>query len=312
MSVQNPKRLVDTGVEGVEGTGDTLFQGGTSLNRNLNSLYNVMGDYRIFKTDSAQGDQIQTLHATGFYQKHSRAYYSGAENPSGNPVEFGSLHDVSVTRDGSGDLTVTLPAGLNKQGECIEIINTDGSIGYGAGKELIIRTSGAGDSIINFGSSMKLQKPHFKITLWVQSSAPTGATWNYKIEALYGDQAMPYSVSMSTIAPNNSRTVNLFQKSGYHSVKHLIFATERGTNVSQEMAEVLLMVNNTNQLDYNVYHTEYARVRSKDPSTLSNDLLYTAEYSITAGGVVRMTVTNISNVAIDVFVKAIDAIGREM
>lgn len=308
MTIQNPKRLIDTGVTGVEGTGDTLNAGGIKLNADLNSVYNVFGDYRLYKTDTAQGDQIMTLHARGYPQKHTRAYYAGGENPSGNPVEHGSFHDISVTRGGIADLTLNLPTGYGHQGEYIEIINTDGSVGFGAGKEFIIRTSGAGDTISGFGTSMKIQKPYFRIVLWVQNSAATGSTWMYRMESLYGSEETAYSAKISTLAPGNNRTIQLFNKSLYSTIKQLVFVTQQGSNVNQECAEVLMLVNNTNNNDNQVYYTEYARLRTDAPGNPAEDLLYDITYFIN-NGVVNATVTNRSSVAIDVTFKSVSAIG---
>lgn len=308
MTVQLPKKLIDTGVEGVEGTGDTLYEGGTSLNRDLNSVYNVFGDYRMYRTDSAQGDLIQTLHARGYPQKHTRAYYAGGEIPSGNPVEFGSYHDISVTRDGNADLILNLPVGYGHQGEYVEIVNTDGTVGYGAGKEFYVRTSGSGDSIAGSGVSLKIQKPYFKLVMWVREAAPTGSVWDYRLENLFGADEIPYSASMVAIPPSNSRRVTLFQKSLYNTVKHIVFVTQQGTNINQECSEVLLLVNNSNNTDNRVYHTEYARLRTDAPGDLAADLLYDFDYRIENGNVI-MEINNRSSVAIDVQVKAIGSIG---
>ena len=307
MSIQQPKILVDTGDEGVEGTGDTLYQGGTSINRNLNSLYNAFGDYRIFRADANQGNQQMTIHSAGYYQKHTRSYYSGQENPSGNPVDFGSMHDLSVTRDGAGDLIITLPAGNGHAGEYIDFINIDGSIGLGAGKEVTIRTSGSGDSIGLAGTQMKLQKSYFHLRLWVDKSSPTGSHWAFKMDSVIGDNSIPYQTTISNIAAGTSKEVVLFNKSQYNLTKHLIHVTERGTNIRQEASEVLLMVNNSGP-DTNVYSTEYARIRTTPTANSKSDLLYESEYII-SGTQVKMVVKNIGTLAIDVHVKAIEAMG---
>lgn len=307
MSVQKPKELIDTGIRGQEGTGDTLFDGGEKLNSDINSIWNVFGDYRIGKT-SGSGNRVQTLHATGYYQKHTRAYYAGAEQPSGYPVDFGSMHDVSVTRDGVGDLTITLPQGSGHAGECIEIVNTDGTVGFGTGKEVIIRTSGSGDSIGNLGNRLVINRANFRLLIWVVDGSPAGATWNYKLESMFGDSATSYSATMTGIAPGTERNLVLFNKAQYNVVKHMLFITQRGVGAQQESCETLVMVNNTSTADTNVYSTEYARLRTKEPTDPSSNLLFEAKYSI-SGNTVVMTITNISQTTIDVFVKSIESIG---
>lgn len=307
MSVQKPKEIIDTGVRGQEGTGDTLFDGGEKINQDLNSIWNVFGDYRIGKQPGF-GNRLQTLHAGGYYQKHTRAYYAGAENPSGNPVEFGSMHDVSVSRGGSGDLTVTLPPGNNHGGESITFINTDGSIGFGAGKELIIRAGGTGDSIGSIGNRLIINRANVKVTLWVSEESPTGSKWSYKVESLYGDNAISYDVSIANITPNTEKNVVLFNKSQYNVVKHILYVSQRGVNVELESCETMLMVNNSNNTDRNVYSTEYARLRTSSPGDSKDNLLFEASYTITGTSVI-LTVKNISNLVIDVSVKSISAIG---
>lgn len=307
MSIQKTKELIDTGIRGQEGTGDTLYDGGEKLNQNLNSLYNCFGDYRLGK-QAGSGNRIMTLHPAGFYQKHTRAYYAGSENPSGNPIEFGSLHDISVTRDGAGDLIVTLPQGNGHAGECIELVNTDGSVGYGTGRELIIRASGSGDSIGNFGNTWTIRRPNFRIVLWVSEASPTGSKWSYKIDSLYGDKSIPYEATITNIAPDDDKQIVLFNKSQYNVVKQIMFVSQRGSNVHQESSETLLMVNNSNNNDSNVYSSEYARLRTTSPGDPADDLLYEVEYKVVGNSVIA-TVRNISNVAIDVYIKSIDAIG---
>lgn len=308
--MQKTKILVDTGEEGVEGTGDTLYEGGTSINTNINNVYNVFGDYRLFRGDAGQGNQVMTLHPTGFYQKHTRAYYAGSENPSGNPVEYGSLHDLSVVRDGAGDLVVTLPVGNGHAGESIEFINTDGSIAAGTGKEVIIRVSGSGDSIGVLGTQMKIQKSYFKIKLWIDKSGPTGSHWSYKIESLFGDDSVAYSVSIPNIGSGLTKEVDLFVKSHNNLVKHIMFVSERGSNIQQEASEVLLLVNNSNNNDNAVYSTEYARIRTASTANSKDNLLYESEYKIVSG-VVKLSVKNLGSTAIDVTVKAIESIGGQ-
>ena len=306
--MQKNKILIDTGEEGVEGTGDTLYQGGTSINTNLNSIYNVFGDYRLFRGDAGQGNQVMILHPSGYYQKHSRAYYAGSENPSGNPIEYGSLHDLSVIRDGAGDLIVTLPVGNGHAGESIQFINTDGSIGVGTGKEVTIRCSGSGDSIGNLGNTMKIQQSYFKITLWIDTSSPTGSHWSYKIESLFGDTSTPYEIVISNIGSGETKDIGLFTKARNNAVKHIMFVSQRGTNIQQEASEVMILVNNSNNNDNNVYSTEYARIRTSSTPNSKDNLLYETEYRI-VNGVVRAYVKNIGSTAIDVYFKAIESIG---
>lgn len=308
MSVQQPKILVDTGEEGVEGTGDTLYTGGTAINRNLNSLYNAFGDYRMYKADANQGNQLMTLHPGGYYQKHTRAYYSGGESPSGNPVAFGSMHDLSVTRDGAGDLIVVLPAGNGHAGEYIDFINIDGSVGTGTGKEVTIRVSGSGDSIGNSGTTLKIQKPYFQLRMWVNTASPTGSHWSYKLDSVVGDNSIAYQSTITNIGAGATKEIILFNKFQYNIAKHIMHVTQRGSNVQQEASEVMLMVNNSSPSDNNVYSTEYARIRTSPTANSKSDLLYESSYSVVSG-TVRLSVKNISSVAIDVYVKAIEAIG---
>lgn len=306
MSVQSFKRRIDTGVAGDSSTGDTIHAGGNGINDNFDSLYNVMGDYRLYQS-SDNGTNVQKLHATGFYQKHTRAYYNGAATPNGNPVDYGSMHDVSTTRNGIGPLTINLPTGLNHQGECIEIINTDGSVNETNYVE--IKCSNVADSFAGLGNVLRLTVPKFKLTLWIEKSEQTGSVWNYKIDNLYGDNAVAYDISVTDIGINETRQIPLFNKSQYNTSKHILFVSQKGVNVHLESSECLLMVNNTNISDNTVYFTEYARIRTSEPTSSAANLLYEVEYLI-IGGVVNARIRNISNNIIDVKIKAIDSLGR--
>lgn len=78
-----------------------------------------------------------------------------------------------------------------------------------------------------------------------------------------------------------------------------------------ESSEILMMNNKFGaRADTNVPFTEYARVRTADPSTHKNDLLYKIHFDIhEETQMVRLHVTNVTNVAIDVNIKCIETIG---
>lgn len=306
MSTQTPKILINTGVEGDESTGDTLYDGGTSLNTNLDSLYNVFGDFRLFANDSSAG--VAILHPSGYYQKHTRSYYQ----TTGRPVQIGSLHDVSVTRDGPGDLTVELPIGLNSEGESIEFVNIDGSVDSGNGTNFIIKATGA-DSITGLAQELLITKPNQKVVMWVSRASPAGSVWSYKIESLFGDKSIPYDVNIRNVPPGVELNAPLFPKTSSDSVKHMMFVREVGGTNQRETSETLLMVNNGDPQDLNVYSTEYARVRLTtgltDPEQ-SDNLLYNIRYAV-VNGYVQVFVENIGSDLIDVRIKAIESIGAQ-
>lgn len=62
--MQELKTLIDTGIKGNSSTGDILYDGGEKLNINMDSLWNVFGDYRLYD-ETTHGQGRQTLHAIG-------------------------------------------------------------------------------------------------------------------------------------------------------------------------------------------------------------------------------------------------------
>ena len=310
MTIQTTKQLINTGVAGDESTGDTLYDGGTLLNTDIDNLYNAFGDYRLFYDMPSKGEDTMILHPTGYYQKHSRAYYGGATTPSGNPVDIGSQHDVSVVRGGAGPLIITLPPGSQHEGEMIEFINVDNSITPDLNRQLTIRTSGSGDSITDKGSQLILTRGRFKLTMFVESGSTSGSKWNYRLENLAGDNSSnSQTISILAIGTGTSKEVALFHKSQFHCMKYMNFVTQTTANSMQECSETLLLINRTNANDNNVYSTEYARIRTGQPALPVDDLLYQISYTINTDGFIVATVTNIGTLSIDVTIRSIEGIG---
>ncbi|MGL6228670.1 MAG: baseplate wedge tail fiber connector [Culicoidibacterales bacterium] len=310
MTIQTAKQLIDVGVAGDESTGDTLYDGGTLLNHDLDNVYNAFGDYRLFYNVDTKGEGTMILHPTGYYQKHTRAYYGGATTPSGNPVDIGSMHDVSVTRDGAGPLLITLPPGSQHEGEMIEFINVDNSISQDPNRRLTIRTSGSGDTIGDKGSQLVLTRGRFKLTMYVETGSTSGSKWNYRIENLAGDNTSnSQSIMMQAITTGSTREVQLFHKSQFHCMKYMNFVTQTAANSMQECSETLLLINRTNDNDNNVYSTEYARIRTGQPTKPEDDLLYEISYTINQDNYIVATVKNIGTLSIDVTIRSIEGIG---
>lgn len=310
MTIQTTKQLIDVGVAGDESTGDTLYDGGSLLNTDLDNIYNAFGDYRLFYNIPSKGEDTMILHPTGYYQKHTRAYYGGATTPSGNPVDIGSQHDVSVSRGGVGPLIITLPPGSQHEGEMIEFINVDNSISQDPNRQLTIRTSGSGDTITNKGSQLIMTRGRFKLTMFVESGSTSGSKWNYRLENLVGDNTSnSQSITVPAIATNTSKDVELFHKSQFHCMKYMNFVTQTTANSMQECSETLLLINRTNANDNNVYSTEYARIRTGQPALPEDDLLYEISYTINDTGFIVATIKNIGTLSIDVTIRSIEGIG---
>ena len=146
--LQEPKELIDIGEIGNTATGDILYDGGEKLNKVINALYNTLSDYRLTALNDGIGKSV--LHATGYYQKHPRSYYT-------QPIDIGSLHDINVN---DGTLTIRLPKAL--LGEGVVLANINGSITDKL-KAIIVPNVSDIDGVFD---NLTLTKPFTKVTLF--------------------------------------------------------------------------------------------------------------------------------------------------
>lgn len=242
------KERIDTGIRNNPSTGDVLTDGGIKINSNFDAIYNAFGDERLF--DVANGEGRQVIHATGYYQKHPLLYYA-------SPVELGSRHDIDTS---IGLISLRLPP--PKAGECIEVINSNGS--FGSKNELIVQTETM-DSFSNGEKEVRFRTPYAKIIFWCERVERGRGVWRYSIDNLYHNryQAVEINESLSTVA----RDFTISHINDYRVIKLLTFYQD-GVNANSRSSEILLHINNTNKT---VYHTEYAVVSSVDAEIVKTE-----------------------------------------
>lgn len=265
--LQEPKELIDVGEIGNTSTGDILYDGGGKINNIINALYNTFGDYRLSLANNGIGSAI--LHATGYYQKHPRGYYT-------QPIDIGSMHDINVA---DGTLSVRLPKAV--QGEGVVIANFNGSI---SDKLKLIIMPNLSDDIDDAGESLIITKPYTKVTLFCTKTIGSRAVWSYKTESLFGDliQAVQGTFDVTT-----EKFIEVAPKTEYKSIKFMITGT---TETEFKSSEVMVYIDSINNL---VHHTEYAVVKSEGNDLFSvqfsidNDIVY-AKITTTSRSVVTL------------------------
>lgn len=246
--LQEPKELIDIGEIGNTATGDILYDGGEKLNKVINALYNTLSDYRLTALNDGIGKSV--LHATGYYQKHPRSYYT-------QPIDIGSLHDINVN---DGTLTIRLPKAL--LGEGVVLANINGSI---TDKLKAIIVPNVSDSIDGVFDNLTLTKPFTKVTLFCSKVEGSRGIWSFKTESLFGDSVVAVQGSYDVLG---SKSVKVAFKDEFKSIKFLL----TGTSVDKfKTSEVLVHVDSDNNI---AYHTEYAVVKS------DNDNVYNISFSI--------------------------------
>lgn len=279
--MQTSKQLIDTGIKGNSSTGDILYDGGEKLNTDLNSIWNVFGDYRLFD-ETIQGQNKQTLHGTGYYQKHTRRYY--LDSPNG--VEMGSLHDIDTTE---GKLDLKLPSA--KAGEGIVIINSNGSLSIDT--PLVINTYGS-DVIAGHGRTLTIDSPKSKITIWCTRKEAGVGVWEYKIESMFGLQNLAVD---KTIKLDTTETeIPMGNKNSYNAVKFMVHAISHD-KLKIKSCEILIAIDH---LTNEIFKTEYAVLKNTEEE------LYDLSFVVDGGLLKAKVKSNSGNVSFSI--KSTDSI----
>jgi hypothetical protein len=260
---QVPKEKIDVGIQGDANTGDIIYDGGVKLNSNMDALYNSFGDARLY--DLNDGDGLQLLHATGYYQKFPRLYYSKGG------IESGSRHDLNTT---TGSFGVTLPT--PKLGEMVEFINSNGSFAI---NPITIQAQAGGDIegeqlvIINHG--------FVKLTFVCTDDTPNSAKWQYKIEPMFGDFSVPINTTFD-IDNATAFPIALCKKEMYEGIKLMVSAYEviHGTK-ERTVSEILLLIDAD---DNTVLSDEYSVI-------FKNEKIFTIDFIVNNGIVQANVVT---------------------
>lgn len=254
------KKRIDTGIRNNPSTGDVLADGGDKLNFNADSLYNTFGDKRLYGVN--HGIDRQFLHATGYWQKYPPIEYSKV-------VPMGSKHDIDTT---TGSITLKLPK--VKVGECVDIINSNGSIS--SRNPLIIQTE-MNDSFSEGQNSITIRTPYVRIITWGVRDVNGFGTWDYSIQPLYEKEFSP--VDINVFIKTTGTIFDIANINDFKVIKLLTYFHDSINNYSKS-SEILLHMNNETKT---VYHTEYAVIGNKP-----EDLLHLEFYL--EGDMVKMRV----------------------
>lgn len=237
MVKQDPKQLIDVGEIGNASTGDILYDGGKKINSDMNQIYNTFGDQRLFAND--EGDNVQILHATGYYQKPTSVEW-------GAQVPLGALRDVDAS---SGTVRAVLERG--KLGEGMVFINSNGSINSTNYLEIQ-----AVDSFVSVPSgNLRIVAPFCRVTVWCVSDEGGVSKWDYSIESMFGNKHIPLDKTYTL--GSVKREIPLAYQGEYQSIK-LMLTCASTDGLKFKASEVMVYID---QKAKQVYSTEYAVIR---------------------------------------------------
>lgn len=260
------KERIDTGIKNNPSTGDVLNDGGVKINSVIDDVYNKFGDTRLNAVGHGIGKQV--IHATGYYQKYPTLYYTRV-------LEHGSMHDLDTTLSA---ITARLPKA--KIGECIEIINSNGSVNDS--KHIRIQCSST-DSFIDGAMERYFRSPNLRIILWGVSDENGVGKWDYKVEDMYSKDLTP--VDTTLMVQTTGTTIDIANLEDYNVIKFLIYFNDGNKGLSKS-SEVMLHINPQKR---EVLHSEYAVV--SNVQTEMFELNFFLE-----GDVIKLTIkTNMGN-----------------
>lgn len=278
MILQEKKQVIDTGEIGNASTGDILFDGGNKINDNFRSIYNAFGDQRLGSI--ADGENTQTIHATGYYQKANQYDFR-------TPIPTGTMYDVDAS---SGAVSPILSVG--KAGECVVFINTNGSISVNT--PLVISVSSG--SFANVQGSLTITSPNSKVTCWCTSFENGVATWDYSVESLFGDKqfAVDDTISLSGV----TQKIKIAHMTEFNGIKLFTMAMN-STGTKMRQSEINLMVDT---IARNVHSTEFAVIRNG--ALDEEDEIINISFEIDANNNVNALVSS-SNIGMKLLIKSI-------
>lgn len=252
MVAQEPKKLIDVGEIGNASTGDILFDGGEKINHDMNQIYNTFGDQRLFVNDS--GDNVQILHATGYYQKPTTAEWGVA-------VPLGALRDVDAS---NGIVRAVLTRG--KVGEGMVFINSNGSVNQTNFLEIQ-----AVDSFVSVPSgNLKVTTPYSRVTVWCVDDSNGVSKWDYSIESMFGNKLVPLDNTYTLSSAK--REIPIVNQNEYQSLK--LLATCASTDgLKYKASEIMVYIDHKTS---KVYSTEYAVIRGGNVN--EEDEIYSLDF----------------------------------
>ena len=285
MIEQIPKQLIDVGEIGNASTGDILYDGGVKLNADLNQIYNTFGDQRLF-VGTNQGEGLQKLHATGYYQKMPDLASWGPAIPLGAMVDVDARVGIMLARLERG-----------KVGEGMVFINSNGSLSQDAYLEIQPNGQFIGLATPN----LKITQPFSKVTVWCIDDSNGISTWDYSIENMFGDKSTPLNKTYNI--SNVPREIRLAHSTAFQTMKLLLTASSAdGKRV--KTSEVILYVDVTTK---KVYSTEYGVMRLGN--TNEEDGIYQADFIFDNSKYIALVASATQNVKLAVKVMETQTIG---
>lgn len=265
MIIQETKKVIDVGEIGNASTGDILFDGGNKINNNFDSVYNAFGDQRLAASD--QGADQQLIHATGYWQKVSQIDFK-------TPIALGTQWDVDTSTGGASPIITQ-----GKPGECVQFINSNGS--WSVNNPLVISLSNG--SFIGVQGSLTITSPFTKVTCWCVSNIGGVISWNYAVEAMYGDTALPINGTYSVTSVQAK--IRIAHASEFNGIK-LLLSGSNANNSKMRQSEVNILIDNPNK---KIYYTEFGVIRVG--ATDEEDEIINISFEIDANGFVNAVVT---------------------
>lgn len=263
---QEPKKVIDVGEIGNASTGDILFDGGVKINFNFQSVYNAFGDQRLDAI--ANGENAQLIHATGYYQKATQYEFR-------TPIALGTMWDVDTS---TGAVSPIITQG--KPGECVEFVNTNGSISVNS--PMVISASGG--TFAGVSGPLTITAPYSKVVCWCVSASGGVSTWNYSVESMFGDDRKPINATFPIGAVANP--IRIAHATEFESIK-LMLVCANANKSKMRFSEVNLLINS---LSRTVFTNEYSVIRVGNTSEA--DEIVNIAYDIDSNNYLVMNVTS--------------------
>lgn len=253
---QEPKQIINTGVKGNQGTGDIIYDGGEKINLNFDGIYNSFSDATKYSINNGEG--LQKIHGTGYYQRYPNSYYNA------NMIEMGSMHNVDTS---TGPLNIRLPKGV--PGECVVFVNTNGSLSVDSPARI---TPNEMDVILGHTSTLELTLPHTRTELWCVNNANGISVWTYKIVSLFGNEVVP--INGTYIVDKAIEPVKIGPAKDINTIKLLLSGISNdGTKI--KASEILVAVD---IIKGEVYSNEFSVLKN------SEDEVFKATFSVEGDG----------------------------
>ena len=228
------KKLIDLGTPGDETSGDTLNEGGSKINDNVNSLWNTFSD--------DEGLLIGTLPYTRNYN------YANSLQPN-------RLYDIDTT---SGSLIVRLaPASeqIYKTGDVIVLRDYKGNW-YNANVALVVQNE---DGSISGRTQIAFRNSLIEVRLVCVDGVAN--QWVYSITSMVERTYKEVDIVRS-VTPSNPLQEIIYRTDVFHSMKFLITASSNVNPNHKSVSEILVTDDGTDAI-----FTDYANLNTTPDGT---------------------------------------------